>query len=244
MSRSQSGSATGDYDTRRSPTNYSRPNYTQDPPRINSRSPDSSSPADPLRTQYSDYDTYTNPEPRREAYLDADLAMRKYQGLSASSVQGYQAVRAGDVSEPASPTMQEPYEPSNESGSGSSGKHDQHLGNPHHHPSRDTMSSDGSYENRNHAVRSISWCHEVVADADFIPVGQFGTYLRQQSILQRWRRLRRSFPVQQHLAQLYVWSLSRRIVRTRFRNRIWSSLHHRYRSQSFQHSLQLVSRRA
>lgn len=100
--------------------------------------------ADPLRTQFPDYDGDSRPGSRRESFLDSDLEMRKYQGLSslsASGVAGYQAV-GGEHSEPGSPVQGEGYERSHESGS-SGTKVDRAV-----NPRPETMSSDGSFDNR------------------------------------------------------------------------------------------------
>lgn len=111
--------------------------------------------SDPLRAQFQDYDADSNPSSRRESFLESDLEMRKYQGLSASGVAGYQAVGPGDVSEPGSPIQGEGYERSNESGS--SGTKVDQAGRSVRPV---TMSSDGSYDARDrtsghaHTVRS------------------------------------------------------------------------------------------
>lgn len=117
---------------------------------------DSHHQTDPLRPQYgnSPYDNpESNPDSRRESYMDSDLEMRKYQGLSASGVQGYQAV-TGDQSEPGSPTGENgSYERSHESGS-SGTKVETPGGQRHHRP--DTMSSDGSYDMRAGGAHTVS----------------------------------------------------------------------------------------
>lgn len=109
---------------------------------------------DPLRPHYGDgYDPDSNPGSRRESYMDSDLEMRKYQGLSASGVQGYQAV-TGDHSEPGSPTGENgSYERSHESGS-SGTKVETPGGQRHQRP--DTMSSDGSYDMRAGGAHTVS----------------------------------------------------------------------------------------
>lgn len=83
----------------------------------------------------------------RESYMDSDLEMRKYQGLSASGVQGYSAV--GDASEPGSPVQEGSYERSHESGS--SGTRVDSTSRPR----PETMSSEGSYEARNNGLVSL-----------------------------------------------------------------------------------------
>lgn len=88
-------------------------------------------------TQHLDYDS-------RRDYGNSDLDQRRYQGLSASGVAGYEALHVGgDASEPASPILGDSYEPSTASGS-SGTKHEQHSGRTEN--SRDTISSDGSFE--------------------------------------------------------------------------------------------------
>ena len=94
--------------------------------------------ADPLRTDFGEYD---DGQPRFNSNL--------------SAAAGYQSVdRAGDASEPGSPTHGgEGYERSNESGSSGT------KVEPGQRPRPDTMSSEGSYENGggrqggNHTVR-------------------------------------------------------------------------------------------
>ncbi|KAI5478547.1 egghead protein (zeste-white 4 protein), glycosyltransferase family 2 protein [Pseudohyphozyma bogoriensis] len=109
-------------------------------------SPDfDASAADPLRTQYHDYDVDSPAGSRRESFMDSDLEMRKYQGLShlsASGVQGYSAVGAGDQSEPGSPVQNEGYERSHESGSSGTKVDRPTNARP------ETMSSEGSYDQR------------------------------------------------------------------------------------------------
>lgn len=86
----------------------------------------------------------------RESYMDSDLEMRKYQGLSASGVAGYSAV--GDASEPGSPVQEGSYERSHESGS--SGTRVDSTSRPR----PETMSSEGSYEARNNGLVSSRIC--------------------------------------------------------------------------------------
>lgn len=81
---------------------------------------------------------------QRESYMDSDLEMRKYQGLSATGVTGYQAV-GGDASEPGSPVAEGSYERSHESSS-SGTKVD--PASSSRLPRPETMSSEGSYDNR------------------------------------------------------------------------------------------------
>lgn len=88
-----------------------------------------------------------------ESFLDSDLEMRRYQGLPVSGVPGYQTVRMGDVSEPDSPLLGEPDERS--TGSGSSGTKHEQLG----FRSRDTMSSDGSFDPR--GARNVRPSHSL-----------------------------------------------------------------------------------
>lgn len=88
-----------------------------------------------------------DPLHERESYMDSDLEMRKYQGLSASGVAGYSAV--GDASEPGSPVQEGSYERSHESGS--SGTRVDST-----RPRPETMSSEGSFENRNNGLVSGS----------------------------------------------------------------------------------------
>ena len=111
---------------------------------------------DHVRAPYADggYEADSPAGSRRESYVDSDLEMRKYQGLSASGVQGYQAV-TGDHSEPGSPTGENgSYERSHESGS-SGTKVETPGGQRHQRP--DTMSSDGSYDRAGpHTVSSDS----------------------------------------------------------------------------------------
>ncbi|KDE09694.1 hypothetical protein MVLG_00097 [Microbotryum lychnidis-dioicae p1A1 Lamole] len=116
------------------------------------RSPDmdASAPLGP----FHDYDDDSNLGSRRESFVDSDAEMRKYQGLSATGVQGYSAV-GGDHSEPGSPTGADSYERSHESGS-SGTKVDQPT-QMHQRP--DTMSSDGSYDRTANAYNSESSHH-------------------------------------------------------------------------------------
>lgn len=99
---------------------------------------------DPLRPDYADFEPESNPGSRRESFMDSDLEMRKYQGLSASGVAGYQAV-GGDASEPGSPTQNEGYERSHESGSSGTKVE---SGSVSRAARPETMSSDGSYDHR------------------------------------------------------------------------------------------------
>ena len=86
----------------------------------------------------------------RDSYLDSDLEMRKYQGLSAAGVSGYQAV--GDVSEPGSPVNEGSYERSHESSSSGTKVE---AASSSRLPRPETMSSEGSYDARNnYPVRS------------------------------------------------------------------------------------------
>lgn len=111
--------------------NYSRPNPYGNP------SPEPSA-SDPLNTDGSDHS-------RQGSFMEgsADLDHRKYQGLSAGGVPGYQAVQ--DHSEPGSPVLEGAYERSHESGS-SGTKVDQ--GSSSRLPRPDTMSSESSFDNR------------------------------------------------------------------------------------------------
>lgn len=115
-----------------------------DPSPDRRHSPDDldASSAEPLRTQFLDYDQDSPSNSRRESFIDSepDNSRRYNQGLSASSVAGYQTV-GGEHSEPGSPAHNEGYERSHESGS-SGTKVDQSQ-----NPRPDTMSSEGSYEN-------------------------------------------------------------------------------------------------
>jgi hypothetical protein len=112
-------------------------------------------PSDPLRPHYAGVDGSdpdSAPISRRESFVDSDLEMRKYQGLSASGVQGYQAVQ-GDHSEPGSPTGENgSYERSHESGS--SGTKVETGGQ--RGPRPETMSSDGSYDLRSGGPHTVS----------------------------------------------------------------------------------------
>ncbi|GAA5949158.1 hypothetical protein JCM21900_004887 [Sporobolomyces salmonicolor] len=124
-----------------SSTNFSRPGAYGNPSPTGSQDEEQHlepNSADPLRT------TFGADSNERESYMDSDLEMRKYQGLSASGVAGYQAV--GDSSEPGSPIQEGSYERSHESGS-SGTKVDQ--GSNTRLPRPETMSSEGSYEQRN-----------------------------------------------------------------------------------------------
>lgn len=99
----------------------------------------------------------------RESYMDSDLEMRKYQGLSASGVAGYSAV--GDASEPGSPVHEGSYERSHESGS--SGTRVDST-----RPRPETMSSEGSFDNRGNGLvsaGSASPFPEYDPFSDFIP---------------------------------------------------------------------------
>lgn len=86
----------------------------------------------------------------RESYMDSDLEMRKYQGLSASGVAGYSAV--GDASEPGSPVHEGSYERSHESGS--SGTRVDST-----RPRPETMSSEGSFDNRGNGLSESGHGH-------------------------------------------------------------------------------------
>lgn len=79
--------------------------------------------------------------------MDSETEMRKYQGLSASGVNGYSGVM--DRSEPASPINGEPYERSNESGSSGTKVEDGRDGRG---ARPQTMSSDGSFEARDRSA--------------------------------------------------------------------------------------------
>lgn len=133
----------GDYDSSaQHGTNFSRPGAygSANPSPTGSNDDLEPSSADPLRGQFSSGADAHRPE----SYMDSDLEMRKYQGLSASGVAGYSAV--GDISEPGSPVQEGSYERSHESGS-SGTKVDQ--GSSSRLPRPDTMSSEGSYHNQN-----------------------------------------------------------------------------------------------
>ncbi|GAA5832241.1 hypothetical protein JCM11251_004290 [Rhodosporidiobolus azoricus] len=129
-----------------SSTNFSRPGAygSADPSPTGSNDDLEPSSADPLRGQSAGGADHLHQggAARPDSYIDSDLEMRKYQGLSASGVAGYQAV--GDASEPGSPVQEGSYERSHESGSsgtkveGSNSR----LARP------ETMSSEGSYEAR------------------------------------------------------------------------------------------------
>ncbi|KAK4057614.1 hypothetical protein OIO90_001261 [Microbotryomycetes sp. JL221] len=123
------------------PPNDQYPNQRRPSPDLDAQ------PSDPLRPRYGAGDiddSDSAPISRRESFMDSDLEMRKYQGLSASGVAGYQAV-GGDHSEPGSPTGDNgSYERSHESGS-SGTKVDQPSGR---NARPETMSSDGSYDHR------------------------------------------------------------------------------------------------
>ncbi|GAA5994904.1 uncharacterized protein JCM10292_004422 [Rhodotorula paludigena] len=113
--------------------NYSRPgayNSSGNPSPSGSNDDLEPSSADPLHAGHP-----------RESYMDSDLEMRKYQGLSASGVAGYNAV--GDVSEPGSPVNEGSYERSHESSS-SGTKVDPASISRATRP--ETMSSEGSYD--------------------------------------------------------------------------------------------------
>ncbi|GAA5984015.1 hypothetical protein JCM11641_005568 [Rhodosporidiobolus odoratus] len=135
-------SASGEYDNSdpaAHSTNFSRPSGYGNPSPTGSHEDLEPSSADPLHGQFATGGDGARPD----SYVDSDLEMRKYQGLSASGVAGYQAV--GDLSEPGSPVQEGSYERSHESGS-SGTKVDQ--GSTSRLPRPETMSSEGSYDAR------------------------------------------------------------------------------------------------
>lgn len=199
--------------------------------------------ADPLRAQFADYDADSNPGSRRESFIDSDLEMRKYQGLSASGVAGYQAVGPGETSEPGSPTQGEGYERSNESGS-SGTKVDQtgRVGRPV------TMSSDGSYDARDRgsgqavSVRSSLFLlgdGKLTSPAVAVRIWAHRGRLQPPQQLD-WLRRRRPLPP----LLPFVWPLPRRFLRPRLWHRVGPRLDHWNRPRRPQHALQLVARRA
>ncbi|GAA5944520.1 hypothetical protein JCM10213_008052, partial [Rhodosporidiobolus nylandii] len=140
--------------------NFSRPGAygSSDPSPTGSHDDLEPSSDDPLRSQFASGGAEQGGV-RPDSYMDADLEMRKYQGLSASGVAGYQAV--GDASEPGSPVHEGSYERSHESGS-SGTKVDQGSTRL---PRPETMSSEGSYEARNNQNSESGHGH-----------GQYGAY--------------------------------------------------------------------
>jgi hypothetical protein len=145
---SSSAQHSGDYNQQNN-ANFSRPGAygSADPSPTGSNDDLEPSSADPLRAQFSSGGGDAH---RPESYMDSDLEMRKYQGLSASGVAGYSAV--GDISEPGSPVQEGSYERSHESGS-SGTKVDQGSSRL---PRPETMSSEGSYDARhNQNVRFL-----------------------------------------------------------------------------------------
>ncbi|CDR39189.1 RHTO0S04e02630g1_1 [Rhodotorula toruloides] len=129
--------------------------------------------ADPSPTGSHD-DLDPNLARERESYMDSDLEMRKYQGLSASGVAGYQAV--GDVSEPGSPVHEGSYERSHESGS-SGTKVDAPSNSRMARP--ETMSSDGSFDAKHMSESGHGHYGAYGADGMFhpgSPTGHFGRY--------------------------------------------------------------------
>lgn len=120
-----------------------RQNFVDRRPSPDQHEPNSS---DPLRSQFRDYDN--NGSNGSGTFMDNDNEMRKYQGLGASnnnngSYQGLLTGNNGDRSEPGSPVMGEPYERSHESGSSGTKVEE---GRNNDRPQ--TMSSEGSYEQR------------------------------------------------------------------------------------------------